>query len=67
MSGFGLFGFAALLIPLFFLVLHIIVCVWGYRDCIRRGRSSEFALGVLLGLLFFPVMGLIIYLLIRKN
>lgn len=47
-------------------VLHIVECVWSYRDAIRRGYSQEFALLVLLGVLFFPLIGLIVYLLIRR-
>lgn len=65
--GFGIFGIAALLLGLFFFLLHIAVCVWGYNDARRKGRSPEFAILVVLGLLFFPVVGLIIYLLIRHN
>ncbi|ACX63017.1 PLDc N-terminal domain-containing protein [Paenibacillus sp. FSL H8-0457] len=65
--GFGIFGIAALLLGLFFFLLHIAVCVWGYNDARRKGRSPEFAILVVLGLLFFPVVGLIIYLLIRNN
>lgn len=61
------FIFIGLLLALMFFILHIAICVWGYRDSIRRGRSQEFALIVLVGLLFFPVMGLIIYMLIRNN
>ncbi|RAV18867.1 PLDc N-terminal domain-containing protein [Paenibacillus contaminans] len=51
----------------FFFVLHIALCVWGYRDSIRRGRSNEYAIIVLVGLLFFPVVGLIVYLIIRND
>ncbi|GAB6928594.1 hypothetical protein JCM10914A_25770 [Paenibacillus sp. JCM 10914] len=51
---------------LFSLVLHIAICVWGYNDARRKGRSPEFALLVVLGLLFFPVAGFIVYLLIRN-
>lgn len=62
----GLIVFFLLLSVLLFIV-HIAICVWAYRDCMRRGRSSEFALLVLLGLFFFPFMGLIVYLLIRNE
>lgn len=55
------------LISLVFFIIHVALCVWGYRDCRRRGRSPEFALIVLIGLLFFPIMGLIVYLLIRND
>lgn len=54
-----------LLIGFFFMIAHIAICVWGFRDARRRGRSQEYALLVLLGLLFFPVVGAIVYLLIR--
>ncbi|SMF91051.1 hypothetical protein SAMN05661091_5334 [Paenibacillus uliginis N3/975] len=61
----SIFGIFALLIPFMFFILHIAICVWGFRDARRRGRSSEYALLVVLGLLFFPVVGVIVYLLIR--
>lgn len=62
-----------LIVAFFFLlsialfIIHIAICVWGYRDAVRMGKSQEFALIVLLGLLFFPVMGFIVYLLIRND
>ncbi|GIP01301.1 PLDc N-terminal domain-containing protein [Paenibacillus lautus] len=65
--GFGILGIVTLLLGFFFFFLHIAVCVWGYNDARRKGRSPEFAILVVLGLLFFPVVGLIIYLLIRNN
>lgn len=65
--GFGIIGILTLLLGLFFFLLHIAVCVWGYNDARRKGRSPEFAILVVLGLLFFPVVGLIIYLLIRNH
>lgn len=55
------------LISLLLFVLHIVLCVWAYRDCCRRGKSQEFALIVLIGLFFFPLLGLIVYLLIRND
>ena len=48
-------------------VIHIAICVWAFRDCRRRGKSSEFALLVLVALFFFPILGLIVYLLIRNE
>ncbi len=63
----GIIGILTLLLGLFFFLLHIAVCVWGYKDARRKGRSPEFAILVVLGLLFFPVVGLIIYLLIRNH
>ncbi|WP_307724499.1 PLDc N-terminal domain-containing protein [Aneurinibacillus danicus] len=46
--------------------LHIFSIVWAYNDAIRNGRNSTFAIIVAIGILFFPVAGLIVYLLIRK-
>jgi len=57
----------AMLFPLLLLALQIAVCVWGYRDSIRRGKSNEYAIVVLFGLLFFPIVGLIVYLIIRND
>ena len=59
--------FFFLLFSLALFVAHIAVCVWAFRDCTRRGRSPEFALLVLIGLFFFPVLGFIVYLLIRSD
>lgn len=61
-----MFSLGLLIIPLLFL-LHIAICIWGYNDARRMGRSPEFALLVVLGMLFFPVVGPIIYLLIRNS
>jgi len=46
---------------------HIVLCVWAYRDCVKRGKSTEFAIIVLLAMLFFPIIGLIVYLIIRND
>jgi uncharacterized membrane protein YhaH (DUF805 family) len=46
---------------------HIALCVWAYRDCLRRGKSTEFAIIILLAMLFFPIIGLIVYLIIRND
>lgn len=53
------------LLSILFFIFHVAICVWGFRDARRRGRSQEYALLVTLGLLFFPVVGFIVYLLIR--
>ncbi len=53
---------------LFFLfILNIITSIWTYRDAMRNGNSKEYALLALIGTLFFPVIGLIVYLIIRKD
>ncbi|SDS05548.1 Phospholipase_D-nuclease N-terminal [Paenibacillaceae bacterium GAS479] len=67
MSGASIIGIGMLFFMLFLLVFQIVICVWGYRDAKSRGYSNEFALLVLIALLFFPVLGLIIYLIIRSD
>ncbi|MFD0671891.1 PLDc N-terminal domain-containing protein [Cohnella sp. GCM10027633] len=66
-AGFGGLIIVFLLISVVLFVLHIALCVWAYRDATRKGRSPEFALLVLIALFFFPVLGLIVYLLIRND
>ncbi|WP_341866034.1 PLDc N-terminal domain-containing protein [Paenibacillus ferrarius] len=48
-------------------MVHIVLCVWAYRDSIRRGKNTEFAIIILLAMLFFPIIGLIVYLIIRND
>ena len=60
MLGLLLFGFLLL-------ILNIATSVWAYRDALRRGRSHEYALVVLIATLFFPILGLIVYLIIRND
>nr|WP_231572107.1 PLDc N-terminal domain-containing protein [Pontibacillus halophilus] len=50
----------------FIFLLNIFTSIWAYRDAQRNGQSKEYALIILIGTLFFPVIGLIIYLIIRK-
>lgn len=54
-------------ISLFFFVLHIVSIVWAYRDAIRKGNEPLYALGVAALIFFFPIIGLIVYLLIRSS
>jgi hypothetical protein len=63
-----LFGAAAIVIflALILFVLHVIECVWVYRDSLRRGYSFGFAFLALIGVFFFPFLGLLVYLLIRR-
>ncbi|MYL48895.1 hypothetical protein GLV98_05335 [Halobacillus litoralis] len=49
------------------LVLNIITSVWAYRDSVRKGRSTAYSLVVLIATLFFPLVGLIVYLIIRND
>ncbi|GEL76051.1 PLDc N-terminal domain-containing protein [Tenuibacillus multivorans] len=62
-SIFGFFMFFGLLI----IILNIVTSIWAYRDSIRKGNSKEYAIVVLIGTLFFPIIGLIIYLVIRND
>ncbi|WJH33105.1 hypothetical protein N6H14_23485 [Paenibacillus sp. CC-CFT747] len=48
-------------------MIHVALCVWAYRDSRRRGRSQEFGLLAAVGLFFFPVLGLVVYLIIRND
>ncbi|MED1782024.1 PLDc N-terminal domain-containing protein [Brevibacillus fortis] len=59
--------FLPLLLFLFLNIINIVISIWAYRDARRRGNSKEFSIIVLVALLFFPIIGLIIYLVIRKD
>lgn len=50
-----------------FFIFNIVTSIWAYRDAKQRGRSNEFALLVLISTLFFPIIGLIIYFVIRND
>ncbi|WP_026703372.1 PLDc N-terminal domain-containing protein [Salibacterium aidingense] len=66
MEALGILGlFLFFLLGLF--LLNIITSIWAYRDSIRKGNSKEYALIVLIGTLFFPLIGLIVYLFIRNS
>nr|WP_027963030.1 PLDc N-terminal domain-containing protein [Halalkalibacillus halophilus] len=61
-------GFAIIFLILIVLfVLNIFTSIWAYRDAIAKGNSKEYALLILLATLFFPVIGLIVYLVIRND
>ncbi|MFA4132134.1 MULTISPECIES: PLDc N-terminal domain-containing protein [unclassified Brevibacillus] len=61
------FVFLPVLLLLLLNVINIVISIWAYRDARRRGNSKEFSIIVLIALLFFPIIGLIVYLLIRKD
>lgn len=67
MMIFGLGIFFFLIFGLGLLLLNIITSIWAYRDALRKGNSKEYAIIVLVGTLFFPVVGLIIYIVIRHD
>ncbi|SDJ75817.1 Phospholipase_D-nuclease N-terminal [Sediminibacillus albus] len=56
--------FILFIVGLFF--LNIFTSIWAYKDAVEKGRSREFAVIVLVATLFFPVVGLIVYLFIRE-
>lgn len=49
------------------LAFNVITSIWAYRDSLRKGNSKEYSVIVLIGTLFFPILGLIIYLIIRND
>ncbi|QTM99255.1 hypothetical protein ERJ70_08035 [Sediminibacillus dalangtanensis] len=49
------------------LFLNIFTSIWAYKDAVSKGRTSVFALIVLFGTLFFPILGLIVYVFIRNE
>ncbi|MGM8215273.1 PLDc N-terminal domain-containing protein [Bacillaceae bacterium W0354] len=59
--------FLFLFFGLILLLLNIITSIWAYRDSLRKGNSKEYSIIVLVGTLFFPVIGLIVYLIIRND
>ncbi|MDC3416548.1 hypothetical protein [Aquibacillus salsiterrae] len=61
------FIFVFLFIAIAIFLFNVITSIWAYKDAKQRGKSSEFALIVLIGTLIFPVLGLIVYLVIRND
>lgn len=56
-----------LLIAFLFFIFNIATSIWAYRDARRKGNSKEYAIIVLIGTLIFPILGLIVYLIIRND
>ncbi len=48
-------------------LLNIFTSIWAYRDSLNKGNSKEYSIVVLIGTLFFPIIGLIVYLIIRND
>jgi hypothetical protein len=48
-------------------ILNLITSIWAYRDALRKGNSKEYAVIILVATLVFPILGLIVYLIIRKD
>jgi hypothetical protein len=61
------------LFALFFLfsicmfIVHIVICIWGFRDALSRTRRQEIAILVLIAMFVFPLLGPIVYLFIRND
>ncbi|MCM3716434.1 PLDc N-terminal domain-containing protein [Alkalihalobacillus oceani] len=47
-------------------LLNLFTSIWCYRDSLNQGNSKEYSLLILVATLFFPVLGFIIYLIIRR-
>jgi putative membrane protein len=59
----GLFGLC-LLIPIIWFIIGILLCIWVYRDAEDRGMQGVLWLIVVL---IAGIIGLIIYLIVRKD
>jgi len=57
----SIFMFIVFIVLVGFL-LNIFTSIWAYRDSLNKGNSKEYSVIVLIGTLFFPIIGLIIYL-----
>lgn len=62
----SMFFFIAFILIAGFL-LNIFTSIWAYRDSLEKGNSKEYSIVVLIGTLFFPIIGLIVYLIIRND
>jgi hypothetical protein len=56
-----------LLFTLGLFILHIFICIWAYRDALTRTGRQNTALLVLIAMIFFPVIGIIVYFVIRQD
>ena len=61
--GFGVLGLVCL-IPLIWFIIAILLCIWVYRDAERRGMNGVLWLIIVL---IAGLIGLIIYLIVRKD
>jgi hypothetical protein len=67
MFGLGVLAFGSFLGWLALFVLHVVACVWVYQDALRKGHSFGYILIAVLAVIFFPILGFLIYLLIRGS
>ena len=61
--GFGALGLICL-VPIIWLVIAILLCIWVYRDAESRGMSGALWLIIVL---VAGLLGFIIYLVVRKD
>jgi hypothetical protein len=64
MEWLWLFGGLFCLIPLIWFIVAILLCIWVYRDAESRGMSGVLWLIIVL---IAGIIGLIIYLIVRKE
>jgi TctA family transporter len=62
-GAFALIGLI-LIIPIIWIILAIILCIWVYRDANKRGMNGTLWLIIVL---IAGIIGLIIYLVVRKD
>jgi hypothetical protein len=55
------------IISVFFFIIHIVICIWAFRDASRRTGRQDIAFLVLLAVFFFPLLGSIVYFFIRNE
>ncbi|WP_128895198.1 hypothetical protein [Longirhabdus pacifica] len=55
------------IISIVLFIINILTSVWAYRDSLRKGKSKEYAILILVATIFFPILGIIIYLIIRND
>ncbi|MBM7572206.1 hypothetical protein [Aquibacillus albus] len=59
--------FLFLFFGLILFLLNVITSIWAYKDSLKKGKSKEYAIIVLIGTLILPILGLIVYLIIRSD
>jgi hypothetical protein len=60
-------SFTAFIIWLLLVAIHIYLIVWAYRDALNRGNNTGYALLVAAAVFFFPVIGIVLYLILRER
>jgi putative membrane protein len=63
-EGFLALGLLCLAIPIIWFIIAIMLCIWVYRDAESRGMSGALWLIIVL---ITGLLGLVIYLIVRKD